>query len=121
MSSPSTFITQDETRLIKSWKVNRDGSCKILSRASLRRPPVICQVLFTVLSLHINNIFAKKKGIAKKLTLTLRAIMISQHFDLVAGDVNGTAWRCLSRDNLSSIDEAFILCALPTPPGPTPL
>ena len=61
---------------------------------------------FTVLSLHNSNIYAIKKGIAKKLILTLRAIMISQEVDLVAGDFNGTAWRCRSRDNLSTIDEA---------------
>ena len=46
--------------------------------------------------------------------------MISQEVDLVVGDFNGTAWRCRSRDNLSTIDEAFSDCALPTPPGPTP-
>ena len=49
------------------------------------------------------------------------SIMISQEVDLVAGDFNGTAWRCRRRDNLSTIDEAFSDCALPTPPGPTPL
>ena len=48
-----------------------------------------------MLSLHINNIYAKKKGIAKKLILTLRAI--------------------------STIDEAFPDSALPTPRGPPPL
>ena len=70
-------------------------------------------------SLHIRNIYAKKKGIARKLILNLRAIMISQEVDLVAGDFNGTAWRCRSRENLSTIDEAFTDCALPTPPtGP---
>ena len=78
-----------------------------------------CLVSFTVLSLHISNIYAEKKGIAKKRILTLRAIMMSQ--DLVAGDFNGTAWRCRSRNNLSTIDEALTDCALPTPPGPTPL
>ena len=93
----------------------------VLSRASFRRPPVSCQVTFTVLSLHISNIYAKQKGIAKKLILTVRAIMISQEVDLVAGDFNGTPWRSRSRDNLSTIDEAFADCALPTPPGPTPL
>ena len=91
----------------------------VLSRASFHRPPVSGQVTFTVLSLH--NIYAKKKGIAKKLILTLRAIMISQEFDLVAGDFNGAAWRCRRRNNLSTIDEAFTDCALPTPPGPTTL
>ena len=53
--------------------------------------------------------------------LTLRAIMISQEVDLVAGDFNGTAWRYRSKDNLSTIDEAFTDCALPTPPGSPPL
>ena len=43
--------------------------------------------------------------------------MISQEVDLVAGDVNGTAWRYRSKDNLSTIDEAFTDCALPTPHG----
>ena len=73
------------------------------------------------LSLHINNVFAKKRCIAKKIIHTVRALMISQNIDLVAGDFNGAAWRCRSRDNLSSIDEAFADCALPTPPGSTPL
>ena len=93
----------------------------VLSRASFRRAAVSGQKFFTVLSLHISNIYAKKKGVAKKLILTLRAIMISQEVDLVAGDVNGTAWRCRSRNNTRTIDEAFTDCALPTPPGATPL
>ena len=93
----------------------------VLSRASFRRAAVSGPKFFTVLSLHINYIYAKKKGIAKKLILTLRAIMISQEVDLVAGDFNGTAWRCRSRDNLSTKDEAISDCALSSPPGPTPL
>ena len=93
----------------------------VLSCASFRRSPVSGQKFFTVLSLHISNIYAKKKGIAKMLILTLHTIMISQQVDLVAGDFNGTAWRCRSRNHLSTIDEAFTDCALPTPPGPTPL
>ena len=63
----------------------------VLSRASFRRSPVSGQKSFTVFSVHISNIYAKKKGIAKKLILTLRAIMISQEVDLVAGDFNGTS------------------------------
>ena len=59
-------------------------------------------------------------NIAKKIIQTLRAIMISQDVDSVAGDFNGTAWRCRSRDNLSTIDEVFADRALPTLPGPTP-
>ena len=54
----------------------------VLSRASFRRTEVSDQKFFTVLSLHIDNIYAKKKGIAKKLILTVRAIMISQQVDL---------------------------------------
>ena len=89
----------------------------VLSRASFRRAAASGQKNFTVLSLHISNIYAKKKGIAKKLIQTLRAILISQEVDMVAGDFNGTAWRCRSRDSLSTIDEAFADCALPTPSG----
>ena len=43
--------------------------------------------------------------------------MIGHQIDLVAGDFNGTAWRCSNRDNMSTIDEPFADCALPTPPG----
>ena len=64
----------------------------VLSRASFRRHPLSGQKTFTVVSPRISNIYAKKRGIAKKLILTIRAIMIGQHFDLVAGDFNGTAW-----------------------------
>ena len=71
--------------------------------------------------LHITNIYAKKKGIAKKIIQTISALMVSQDIDLVAGDFNGTAWRCRCRDNISTIDEVFSDCALPTPRCPTPL
>ena len=46
--------------------------------------------------------------------------MVSQDIDLVAGDFNGTAWRCRSLDNISIFDEVFSDFALPTPPRPTP-
>ena len=92
----------------------------VLSGASFRRSPLRCQKSFTV-SLHISNIHIKKKGIAGKLNLTLRAIMIFQEVDLVAGDFNVSSWRCRSRNNLSTIDEAFTDSTLPTTPGPPPL
>ena len=57
-----------------------------LSDARVRYLDHIVQRYFTVLSLRTSNIYAKKKGIAKKLILTLRAIMSSQEVDLVAGD-----------------------------------
>ena len=94
----------------------------MLSRASFRRPPLSGQKTFTVLSLHITNIYAQKNGVLqKKLIITIRAIVIGQHVDLVAGDFNGTAWRRSNGNNISTIDEAVADCALPTPSGPTPL
>ena len=80
------------------------------SRAAFRRAAVSGQKFFTFLSLHISNIYVKKKGIAKKLIQPLRANMISQEVALVGGDFNGTAWGCRSRENLSTIDEAFADC-----------
>ena len=76
---------------------------------------------FTVLSLHIKNVSAKKRGIGKKLILTIRAVMLDENVDLVAGGFNGAAWRCDNRNNIRTIEEAFADCALPMPPGPTPL
>ena len=73
------------------------------------------QKVFTVLSLHINNVFAKKRGIAKNIIQTVRALLICQNIDSVAGDFNGAAWRCRSRVNISTIDEVFSDCAVPTP------
>ena len=93
----------------------------VVSRASFRRAASSGQTVFTVLSLHINNVFAKKRGIAKKIIQVVRALMISQNIDLIAGDFNGAAWRCRSRDNFRSIDEVFSDYALQTPPGPPPL
>ena len=48
----------------------------VLSRASFRRQPLSGQKTFTVLSLHVSNIYAKKRGIGKKLILTIRAVML---------------------------------------------
>ena len=62
-----------------------------------------------------------KRGIDQKVILTIRAFMIGLQMDVVANEFNGTAWRCSNKDNRSTIDEAFADCALPTPPGPTPL
>ena len=92
---------------------NMDGFYKgVLSSASFRRTSASGQkCFFTVLSLHISNIYVKKNGTCKNLILTLRAIMISQEVDLVAGDFNGTAWRCRSRDNITVLlMKNFVLC-----------
>ena len=47
--------------------------------------------------------------------------MLDEKVDLVAGDFNGAAWRRNNSNNISIIEEAFADCALPLPPGPTPL
>ena len=94
----------------------------VIARASFRRQPRDGKSSFTVMSLHINNNCAKKRGIVKKLLLPIRAVMPKEHVDLVARDFNGAAWRrqC-GNGRLSTIEEAFAVTDLPMPPGPTPL
>ena len=60
------------------------------------------------MSLHTNNNYAKKRGIGKKLLLTIRAVILEERVDLVAGDFNGAAWRRQCGNGcLSIIEEAF--------------
>ena len=99
-----------ELCMIILLKEKKDGFYKAFFRATFRRAAASGEKFFTVLSVHISNIFAEE-----------RSLMISQEVDLVAGDFNGTARRCRSRDNISTIDEVFSDCALLTPPGPPPL
>ena len=46
-----------------------------------------------MMSLHINNHFAKKRGIGQNLLLAVRTMMLQEQIDVVAGDFNGAAWR----------------------------
>ena len=55
----------------------------VLSWAFFRRQPPSGQKTFTVLSLHISDIYAKKRGIGKNLILTIRAVMLNEKADLV--------------------------------------
>ena len=57
----------------------------VISRASFRRPPLSGQKTFTVISLQVSKIYAKN-GVGKKLIFTIRAVMLGEHVDLVAGD-----------------------------------
>ena len=69
-------------------------------------------------------VFAHRQqfSIGKSLLLTIRAVMLEEHVDLVAGDFNGAAWRRQCGNALLSIIEgAFADSDLPRPPGPTPL
>ena len=76
-----------------------------------------------MMSLHTNH-FVKKRGMGKKLLLTVRAVMLQEHVDMVAGDFNGAAWRRQSGSDprpISIVEEAFVNTDLAVPPGPTPL
>ena len=87
------------------------GTAGVISRASFRRLPRNGKSLFTTMSLHINNQFAKKRGTGKKLLPTIRAVMLEEHVDLVAGTSTGPL-------GASLIEEAFADTDLPMPPGP---
>ena len=50
----------------------------VSGRASFRRPPPSGRKSFTVVSLHINNNKAKKRGIGKKLLSVIRAVMLDE-------------------------------------------
>ena len=96
----------------------------VISRASFRRIPRNGKSYFTMMSLHINNTHAKKRGIAKNLLLAVRIVMHQQQVDLVAGDFNGAAWSRQSGSDprpISIIEETFVNTNLPVLPGPTPL
>ena len=79
-------------------------------------------VLHSVVFAHQQQLCQKKRGIGKKLQLTIRGVMIEEHADLVVGDFDGAAWRRqIGNGNLSIIEEAFAGSDLPMPPDPTPL
>ena len=86
----------------------------VISRATFRRIPRNGKSWFTMMSLHINNQYANKRGMTKNLS----------QVDMVAGDFNGAAWRRRSGDDQrrdSTLEEAFANKNLPIPHGPTPL
>ena len=98
-SNRSTFMTRDEVRKIILLKENRDGFYKAFFHVPLfveLQPVVRRSLLYYRCTSAIS--LPRKKGIAKKIIQTLRAIMISQDVDLVASDFKGTAWRCRSRE-----------------------
>ena len=96
----------------------------VISRATFGRIPRNGKSHFTVMSLHINNKYAKKREFAKHLLLAVRTVMHQEQVDMVAGDFNGAAWRRRSGSDprpISMIEETFVNTSLPVPPGPTPL
>ena len=122
-SRPFTFMTSgipSQTRWIKE---KLDGWYRVSNqKAFFRRQPRGGKSSFTVISLHINEKNSRKRGFGKKLLLAIRAVMLDEHIDLVAGDFDGAAWRRqTSSGNLSFIEEAFADSDSPMPPSPTPL
>ena len=91
----------------------------MLSRVSFRRRPLNGQKHIHSCAVAHQVHYAKERGIGKKLILTIRAVMLDEKVDLVAGDFNSAAWRSSNRNNISTIEEAFADCALPMPPGST--
>ena len=65
----------------------------VISRASFRRIPRNGKSYFTMMSLHIHNHYAKKRGIGENLLLAVRTVMRQEQVDMVGGDFNGAAWR----------------------------
>ena len=89
----------------------------VLSRASFRRQHLNDQKTFSVLSLHINKVYAKERGIGKKPILAVRTVMLEENEDLVADNFHGAARRRENSNNLSIIDPLLTaLCrCLPAP------
>ena len=81
-------------------------------KAAFRRQPGSGQKTFTVMSLHIDNNYAKKRGIGKKLLHTIRAVLQEEYVDLVAVDFDGAGWRQSSGNNLNRL--VFLRKHLPT-------
>ena len=80
-SSPFTFMTPGAICLIKWWKESRDGLCKacfhvphFVDHHSAARRHLRCSLFIQAKSTP------KKRCIAKKLILTIRAIMTGQHW-----------------------------------------
>ena len=90
-------------------------TCHISSSASER-----AKVLHSVVSPFQQHLRQKERH-CQKAHPHSSCIIIFQEVDLVAGDFNGTAWGYRGKDNISTIDEAFVYSILPTPPGPPPL
>ena len=96
----------------------------VVSRAAFRRVPRDGKPYFTMMSLHINNHYAKRRRIAKHVSFAVRTVLCQEQIDVVAGDLIGAAWRKKSGDDQqrdSTIEEAFANTNLPIPHGSSPL
>ena len=82
-SAPFTSTIPGVGNIRLSTKDILDCFCRPSSpRASFRRLPPNGKSFSTMMSLHTNH-FAKKRGMGKKLLLTVRAVMLQEHVDMV--------------------------------------
>ena len=80
----------------------------VISRGMVRRTPRNGKPHFTMMSLHINNSHAKKRGIAKNVPVAVRTAV--QQVDMIAGVFNCAAMRRKrgeSHQCVRTIEEAF--------------
>ena len=106
-SNRSAFTTRGEVCQIMLLKENMDGC--VFSRASFRRAAASGQKVFTVLSLHISSICAKKKDLSRK---SSRPFVFSRSLKTLI------SLQAISMAQLGVVAAATISV---TPPGPTPL
>ena len=87
----------------------------VISRASFRRIPRNGKSYFTMMTLHCNNQYAKKRAIAKNLLLAVRTVMHQEQIDTYRR-------RSVNEQRLDSTsEEALANTNLPIPHGPAPL
>ena len=67
----------------------------VVSRAAFRRVPPYGKPHFTVMSLHINNHYAKRRAIEKNVLFANRTVMCQEQIDMVAGDFKQ---RCVAKE-----------------------
>ena len=103
-SHPSTFTITDLICRTKYVNKKQVGSYTCLFSATTSQRP---KILHSSVIAHQQKL-RQKRGIDKKLFLTMRAVMLDEKVDLVACDFNGAAWRrTTSASPLSIIEEAF--------------
>ena len=123
VSSVNIHDTKNEQQVVREGETGWVFQA-VVSSAAFRRVRRSGKPNFTMMSLHINNQYAKKRGIAKNVLLAVRTVLRQEQIDFVAGDFNGAAWRKKSggdQQRDSTIEEAVANTNLPIPHGPTPL
>ena len=108
-SVPNRVLEEHQHSELESWTPTKEATAghqqivkegqsgwvlqAVISRASFRRIPRNGKSYFTMMSLHIHNHYAKKRGIGENLLLAVRTVMRQEQVDMVGGDFNGAAWR----------------------------